>query len=392
MVACSPLAQPRLATVAAARSWCAGLEDGWRRGSRTRRLRGRGWDRSSLVRFPHDSLVSFPDCLRWLRAVGWFSVARYCMLQRQPQRSAVARKRPDTTILLPRPLQRKCRASAKLRAAAAARKTVLASRAIRDTLPRMQIFRSAPVRLPPWRSVLCRSPSVTGPPAPLATHCLRRARQGPRCGAGRGAKVPYTPPETRSPQPASRADAVTLKVRPLTVDGRQKEWTTGDAHDVTDRSFTIRRALRLNDALPGDAAPRWSWQPGPWLLVDRTTGHITALHLPDFDAEVSDAVWFRDYAAYCGTAETAKGGLFAIVAQLGARRAVVQKQIGKWPQTAPASARLQARRLAARAHARHPPAHRRRRHDLRRRRCSLAHRRERLRRRCAIAHVWPAAN
>jgi hypothetical protein len=127
-----------------------------------------------------------------------------------------------------------------------------------------------------------------------------------------------------------------LKVRPLTLDGHQKEWTTGDAHDVTDRSFTIRRALRLNDALPGEA-PRWSWQPGPWLLVDRNTGRITALHLPDFDGEVSDAVWFRDYAAYCGTAETVKGGLFAIVAQLGARRAVVQQQIGKWPQPAPAA-------------------------------------------------------
>jgi hypothetical protein len=104
---------------------------------------------------------------------------------------------------------------------------------------------------------------------------------------------------------------------------------------TTDRSFTIRRALRLNDALPSDTALRWSWQPGPWLLVDRTTGRVTALHLPDFDNEVSDAVWYRDYAAYCGTAETAKGGLFAIVAQIGARRAVVQKQIGKWPQPTP---------------------------------------------------------
>jgi len=150
-------------------------------------------------------------------------------------------------------------------------------------------------------------------------------------------KVPYTPPDAAPlpGKPDKPADALTLKVRPLTIDGRQKEWTTGDAHDVTDRSFTIRRALRLNDQLPGDTAPRWSWQPGPWLLVDRTTGHITALHLPDFDAEVSDAVWFRDYAAYCGTASTTRGGLFAIVAQLGARRAVVQKQIGKWPQPTP---------------------------------------------------------
>jgi hypothetical protein len=141
-------------------------------------------------------------------------------------------------------------------------------------------------------------------------------------------KVPYTP----AGAPAASSDPITLKIRPLTVDSRQKEWTTGDAHDVTDRSFTIRRALRLNDQLPGESTVRWSWQPGPWLLVDRITGHITALHLPDFDATVSEAVWFRDYAAYCGAGTTAKGGLFAIVAQLGARRAVVQKQIGKWPQ------------------------------------------------------------
>jgi hypothetical protein len=94
----------------------------------------------------------------------------------------------------------------------------------------------------------------------------------------------------------------------------------------------VRRALRINDRLPTDAGERWTWQPGPWLLVDRMTGRIAALHLPDFDPVVSDAVWFRDYAAYCGIAQTAKGGLYAVVAQLGARRAVVQKAIGSWPQ------------------------------------------------------------
>jgi hypothetical protein len=144
-------------------------------------------------------------------------------------------------------------------------------------------------------------------------------------------KVPYTQPDAT---PATKADETSsLKVRPLFVDDRQKEWTTGEIHDITDRTFTVRRALRLNDSLPTDTVPRWVWQPGPWLSVDRITGHITALHLPDFDAAVSDVVWFRDYAAYCGIANTAKGGLFAIVAQLGARRAVVQKQIGTWPQT-----------------------------------------------------------
>lgn len=149
---------------------------------------------------------------------------------------------------------------------------------------------------------------------------------------GPARKVQYTPPQA-SPSGAGPkpGEALTLKVRTLNVDGRQKEWTTGDTHDVTDRSFAVRRALRLNDALPGEASQRWSWQPGPWLLVDRATGHITALHLPDFDPMVSEVVWFRDYAAYCGTATSAKGGLYVVVAQLGARRPIVHKQVGRWP-------------------------------------------------------------
>lgn len=194
----------------------------------------------------------------------------------------------------------------------------------------MQTLRSAPVRLLMFTlaSIFFLSAvAFAGAPAKVHVVALGTAR-----------RVPYTPPQNApaTGDPATRpADAPMIKVRPLTVDGRQKEWTTGDAHDVTDRSFAIRRALRLNDSLPGEATAHWSWQPGPWLLVDRSTGHITALHLPDFDNVVSEAVWYRDYAAYCGTASTVKGGLFAVVAQLGARRAVVSKQIGKWPQPAP---------------------------------------------------------
>ena len=202
----------------------------------------------------------------------------------------------------------------------------------------MQTFHSAPV---PLRA----SPLVFLCPIPLCPLLLclglppstaRAATAGPKVHVvtlGAPRKVPYTPPDSG---PLSRqtpaADATTLKVRPLTVDGRQREWTTGDTHDVTDRSFAVRRALRINDALPAEQTPHWVWQPGPWLLVDRSTGHILALHLPDFDAGVSDAVWFRDYAAYCGVATTAKGGLYAVVAQIGARKAVVQKQLGPWPQ------------------------------------------------------------
>ena len=197
----------------------------------------------------------------------------------------------------------------------------------------MQTLRSAPVPL------LCRS--VPCPPTACLLLLLGLLVPPPKAAQASTAKphtvslgpikrVLYIPPDATANQKSE--DATTLKVRPLLVDGRQKEWTTGDAHDVTDRSFAIRRALRLNDALPTESAAHWIWQPGPWLLVDRTTGHVTALHLPDFDALVSQAVWFRDYAAYCGIATTAKGGLYAIVAQIGARRPVVQKQLGKWPQ------------------------------------------------------------
>jgi hypothetical protein len=214
---------------------------------------------------------------------------------------------------------------------AAGPKKVLPTAASRDTLPPMQIFRSAVVHLPTWTLGLF----VLGVLPTTQSTVFAASAKVHVVALGVARKVLYTPPESANSGRKS-SDSISLKIRPLLVDGRQKEWTTGDAHDVTDRSFTIRRALHLNDSLPNETVPRWSWQPGPWLLVDRVTGHISALHLPDFDTEVSDVVWFRDYAAYCGVGATAKGGLFAIVAQLGARRPVVQKQIGKWPQNEPA--------------------------------------------------------
>jgi hypothetical protein len=148
-----------------------------------------------------------------------------------------------------------------------------------------------------------------------------------------------------------------LKIRALLVDGVVKEWTTGDAHDVTDRSFVVRRVMRLNDALPSDnagpgnsgpgnapgSAPEagdkpsggdkpgarqahWVWQRGPWLLVDRATGHIVALKLPDYDPGVSQVSWFRDYGAYCGVTSSGKS-LYAVVAQVSARKPVLAKRL-----------------------------------------------------------------
>ena len=172
-------------------------------------------------------------------------------------------------------------------------------------------------------SLLAQAP----PPKPL-----KMARPPTLHAVALGAmrRVPYTPADVTPNE--KNEDSTTLKVRPLIVDERQREWTMGEIHEVTDRTFAVRRVLHLNDSLPFDKESRFTWAPGPWLLVDRVTGHITALHLPDYDAAVSNVVWYRDYAAYCGTGATAKGGLFAVVAQLGARRAVVAKQIGAWPQ------------------------------------------------------------
>ncbi|HEX4757451.1 MAG TPA: hypothetical protein VH308_05685 [Terracidiphilus sp.] len=117
-----------------------------------------------------------------------------------------------------------------------------------------------------------------------------------------------------------------LKIRPLVVDGQVKEWTTGDAHDVTDRSFVVRRVIRLNDSLPGDKLGHWVWQRGPWLMVDRITGRVTPLKLPDYDPGVSQVSWFRDYAAYCGVTASGKS-LYAVVAQVSVRKPVLAKKL-----------------------------------------------------------------
>jgi hypothetical protein len=184
----------------------------------------------------------------------------------------------------------------------------------------MQTLRPAVVPLLLVLLWVAPGPLWAAPPPPPKTHTVL-------LGAAR--KVAYTPPEATADNRSDEASS--LRVRPLLVDGQAKEWTVGEAHDVTDRTFVIRRALHINDGLPNEP-PRWSWQPGPWLMVDRSSGHVTALHLPDFDPQVSEVVWFRDYAAYCGIATTVKGGLVAVVAQLGARRAVAQRLIGPWPQ------------------------------------------------------------
>ena len=159
------------------------------------------------------------------------------------------------------------------------------------------------------------------------THAAERKKHTSFWAQSRACRTPK--PATR-PRAAAGEDA--LKIRALLVDGVLKEWTTGDAHDVTDRSFVVRRVIRLNDALPtdkpgpGEKASHWVWQRGPWLLVDRVTGRETALRLPDYDPGVSQVSWFRDYAAYCGVTPSRKS-LYAVVAQIAVRKPVLAKKL-----------------------------------------------------------------
>ena len=127
----------------------------------------------------------------------------------------------------------------------------------------------------------------------------------------------------------SEKTSVELRVRTLSVDGRLREFTLGEPHEVTDRLFVVRRAFRVNDSLPADdrRPPDWKWQRGGWLLVDRQTGRVSAVALPDFDPHSSAASWYRDYAAYCAVSDDGER-LLAVVAQLGQRRPVVRKDLG----------------------------------------------------------------
>jgi hypothetical protein len=123
--------------------------------------------------------------------------------------------------------------------------------------------------------------------------------------------------------------SIDLKVRPLMVDGKIKEFTTGESHDVTEQTFVIQRAYRVNDTLPEDprSLPKWKWQRGVWLMVDRLNGHVTRLNLPEFDPYYSNVSWYREYAAYCGTSQNGEK-LFAMVAQIGAKKAIVRHPLG----------------------------------------------------------------
>ncbi len=179
------------------------------------------------------------------------------------------------------------------------------------------------------RRIIGFAVGILGAMLALSPHCFAAAKKPHVVGLGAVKKVAYSKAGDPS---GALASEETLRIRPLIADGALKEWTTGEAHDVTDRSFVVRRAVRLNDELPGEkpagGAPRghWVWQRGPWLLIDRVTGHVAVLKLPDYDPGVSQVSWFRDFGAYCGLTSSGKS-VYAIVAQLAARRPLLAKKL-----------------------------------------------------------------
>jgi len=121
--------------------------------------------------------------------------------------------------------------------------------------------------------------------------------------------------------------ALDLKVRALLVDGQNKEFITGPPHDVTNRTFVVQRVFRLNDSLPQETVPaRWRWERGGWLLVNRVSGKMQLVPPPEFDPYNSEALWFRDYAAYCGVSDDGKK-VSAILVQLGRRKPLLKKAL-----------------------------------------------------------------
>jgi hypothetical protein len=137
---------------------------------------------------------------------------------------------------------------------------------------------------------------------------------------GKWLPVQWTPATNGDDKPLS------IKIRPLIVDGRVKEYVTGAPHEITERLFVVRRIFRVNDSLPDDSTPKWQWQRGGWLLVDRLTGRVSPLNLPEFDVVYSAAAWYRDYIAYCGVSDDGNKR-FAIVAELSRRKPVLKKPL-----------------------------------------------------------------
>ena len=161
----------------------------------------------------------------------------------------------------------------------------------------------------------------------------RRHTQSPhRSHPRRHSPSPLHP--TADATPDSKTDETSiLKIRPLLVDDHLKEWTTGDAYDVTDRSFTIRRASSAlsTNALPIRLRPPLGvWQPGPviWPVVRSTSSQGPGCQIHR-GAESPGRASFRRRARRIVKLRSSSRPPWEAspsYVQLGARRLVVQRQ------------------------------------------------------------------
>ena len=62
--------------------------------------------------------------------------------------------------------------------------------------------------------------------------------------------------------------------------------------------------------------------------MDRGSGKVQALVLPEFDPNYSQVNWFRDHAAYCGTSDDGQKA-FALIAQIGKRKPLLRKALAE---------------------------------------------------------------
>jgi hypothetical protein len=125
----------------------------------------------------------------------------------------------------------------------------------------------------------------------------------------------------------SEDTSLDMRIRPLFVDGMLKVYVSGLPHEITDHQFAVQRIARVNDELPseGSSGGHWIWKLSGWIVVDRTSGRLAPIALPDYDAEYS-AAWYRDYVAYCGISEDG-GKVSAIVMEVGRRKPLLKKTI-----------------------------------------------------------------
>lgn len=119
-----------------------------------------------------------------------------------------------------------------------------------------------------------------------------------------------------------------VQIRSIYIDGRVKDHAAGAAHEVTQDLFVARRVYQINDALASEPAKpgRWTWRLGGWISVNKSSGRISELNLPEFDPRNSDVSWYRDYAAYCGTSDDGSAH-YMMIFQLDRRKPILKKEL-----------------------------------------------------------------